>query len=161
MSPIPSPTPLRRTLARLLFSPAGLLFGFVVLLITTCPGARGEGSLGMLAENNGGLFSSSAIELAKYDSIRVNPTHQPSAAIGRSTRLDRVPTSSARSATPMERGAAAPAPVDAEAFRHSRSTLPLLVDPMLDETARASSAGIRPMTGPAVGIRPKLPTAAR
>lgn len=40
MSPVPSPTSLRHRLARVLFSPAGLLCGFVVLLIVMCPGAR-------------------------------------------------------------------------------------------------------------------------
>ncbi len=41
MSPIPSPVPFRRTALRTLFSPMGLFVGFVVLLISTCPGARG------------------------------------------------------------------------------------------------------------------------
>ena len=41
MSPIPAPAPLRRAILRVVFSPAGLLCGFVLLLIATCPGARG------------------------------------------------------------------------------------------------------------------------
>lgn len=155
MSPIPSPAPLRRTVARILFSPAALLFGFVVLLITTCPGARGESSFGPLMGTE--AFRAPAVAELPNINVPVVPVARPSAVIGRSTRFDRVPSSSARSATLTERNAAAPAAADSEAFRHSRLAMPLLVaDP-----ARAPAANINPMTGPAVGIRPKLPAAKR
>lgn len=157
MSPIPSPAPLRRRLARVLFSPASLLFGFVVLIIVTCPGARGDGGLGLLAVSDG-LRTSAAVDFTNLD-LPVTPARP--AVMARSTRFDRTPTSTARSATPVERGAAAPVAGSADAFRHSRAALPLLVDPLLDATPQSPSAAIQPMTGPAVGIRPKLPTARR
>lgn len=150
MSPIPSPVPLRRRLARILFSPAGLLCGFVVLLIVACPGARGDGSLGLIPAGHK-TFTASAdalrLDLPKPVVPAARPTDRP---IGRSTRFDRVPPSAARSATPSERAAG---PAASEAFRHSRSTLPLLVDPLLADAPRIS-ASVRPMTGPPVGIAP-------
>ena len=149
MSPIPSPTPLRRRLARVLFSPAGLLFGFVVLLIVTCPGARGEGSLGLLSEGASGLSTGSSLMSLDL----VVPATKPAAprSIGRSTRFDRTAPSSIRSATPAER------PADsADTFRHIRSATPLLVDPLLADAPQVS-ATIRPMTGPPVGIRSRYP----
>lgn len=160
MSPIPSPTPLRRTIARLLFSPAALLLGFVVLLITTCPGARGEGAIGLLIANDGMLTSASS-DFAKLD-MAITPVRVPASVSARSTRFDRAPASSARSATPAERSAATRAVGgESDALRHSRSTVPLLVDPLLDDVSSAPAARITPMTGPAVGIRPKLPTGVR
>jgi hypothetical protein len=155
MSPLPSPTPLRRTVLRMLFSPGSLLFGFVVLIITMCPGARGEESFGLLALN-AGLSSPAAVDITTLD-VPVAPARS-APVIGRSTRFDRVPSSTARSATPAERSSAAPAVRDTESFRHSRSALPLLTDPLLNDSA---SARISPMTGPAVGVRPKLPISKR
>lgn len=159
MSPLPSPTPVRSAILRMVFSPTGLLLGFVVLLIVTCPGARGEESLGLLVTNDG--LRSSAVDLSNFD-VPVPPS-RPTPVIGRSSRYDRVPVSSARSATPLERGLRdrEPRAVDAESFRHSRAALPLLVDPLTGDAARAPSAKLNPMTGPAVGIRPQTPVAGR
>lgn len=159
MSPLPSPTPVRSAILRVIFSPMTLLLGFVVFVIATCPGARGEESLGLLMKNDG--LRSSTLDLSSFD-VPVAP-NRPTAVIGQSTRLDRAPVSSARSATPMERGLRHrdPDSVDAESFRHSRAALPLLVDPLTAGAARAPSAKINPMTGPAVGIRPKTPVAGR
>ena len=157
MSPLPSPTPVRTALLRMIFSPTGLLLGFVVLIIATCPGARSEESLSLFAANDG--LRSSAVELSRFD-MPVAPS-RPSPVIGRSTRFDPAPVSSARSATPMERGLRTPGTVEAETFRHSRTTLPLLVDPLSGDRDQAASANISPMTGPAVGIRPRLPVAGR
>ena len=41
MSPVPLPRRVRSTILRMMFSRTGLLCGFVVLVIFTCPGARG------------------------------------------------------------------------------------------------------------------------
>lgn len=156
MSPIPSPTPLRRRFVRALFSPAGLLFGFVLLIIVTCPGARGEGALGLLSVGDG-LQASAAVGIMDLN-LPVAPARP--VMVARSTRFDRPPSSTGRSATQAERRVA-PVGDAPDAFRHSRSALPLLVDPLLDTTPRAPAAAIKPMTGPAVGIRPTLPTGTR
>lgn len=154
MSPVPSPVPLRRTLSRVLFSPTGLLFAFVVLLITTCPGARGEmGFDDLLAVEVG----ASSADITALD-VPVAPTPAPR-VIGRSTRFDRPKASSLRSPTGVERGERAAA--GAEPFRDVRSPLPLLKDPIFDDAASNPLSGIRPMTGPAVGIEPRLTAASR
>ncbi len=149
MSPLPSPSPLRRAFVRALFSPAGLLFGFVVLLIVTCPGARGEGFSASLALN-GGLAATA--DLPALD-VPVAPANRSTTSFARSTRFDRAPVSSARTATPVERKAQASA-IDTEAFSRSRAAVPLLVDPLLDEISSGRPA-ISPMIGPAVGVQPK------
>lgn len=155
MSPLPSPVPLRRAILRMLFSPASLLLGFVVFIITTCPGARGEDAMSLLVAN-GGLVPQVGSNVATID-VAVIPT-RPAVLPVRSTRFDRVPASSARSSTPAERVRLTPASTG-EIFTNSRSTLPLLTDPLLDDAS--PSASLRPMTGPAVGIRSPLPSAAR
>ena len=153
MSPVPSSFPLRRKVSQFLFSPTGLLVGFVVLLIATCPNARGELMNNMFAMN-GGLPTADLTNL----SVPVAPAAAPR-VIGRSTKFDGPQASSLRPATPSERGertSTATGP-----FRHSRSPLPLLVDPILEEGSQASAGRISPMTGPTVGIRPRLPNPAR
>lgn len=154
MSPIPSPAPLRRAFLRALFSPGSLLFGFVVLIIITCPGARGEGVMGLLTENEG-LFGPDYLTL----DMPVAEA-EPAPVISPAAKFGRMPSSTARSATPVERGGS-PAAGAGPSFRHSRAALPLLVDPLLDDAPRAPSVRISPMTGPTVGIRPKLPAPLR
>lgn len=157
MSPIPSPTPIRRTVLRILFSPAGLLFGFVVLLIATCPGARGGDAMDLLVAK-GSLPSFNDPALSRLDSLAAHPAP----ALGRSSRLDRVPVSGARSATPAERQARSSGMGESQPLRHSRATLPLLFDPLPgEESAPMSSSALRPMTGPAVGVPRQLPTSRR
>lgn len=156
MSPLPSPIPLRHRLARLLSSPASLLFGFVVLLILTCPGARGGGgeALGLVPAGST-VFAAqpdlASLDLTAPDLAKVQAKPAASRPLGRSTRFDRVTPSTARSATPAERPAN-----PAESFRHTRSAVPLLVDPLLADAPRVSPT-IRPMTGPPVGIRSRYP----
>jgi len=150
MSPIPSPTPLRRTIARLLFSPAGLLCGFVVLLIFACPGARGDDGMRGVAADNPVLASTKGLMDLGFQSPS-SEAPRPR-VIGRSTRFDNAARSSARSATPSEREARAK-----ELFRHSHTALPMLVDPTRVDDQQAAVASLRPMTGPTVGIRSKLP----
>ena len=154
MSPLPCPTPLRRAILRKLFSPAGLLLGFVVFIITTCPGARGDDAVSLLAAS-GGFVPRVGIDATTLDAV-VTPV-RPATVAARSTRFDRALPSSTRSSTPTGRVRVAPGPTS-EIFTNSRSTLPLQTDPLLDDAA-APAAGLRPMTGPAVGIRPKLPAA--
>lgn len=149
MSPIPSPTPLRRAVARILFSPAGLLFGFVVLLIATCPNARGDSSFGALLALGGG---SSSTDLARLD-VPVAPATATSARAAKPFR------SSWRSPTPAERGERYP--TSSEASEGPLAAVPLLTDPLLEGKATPPTAHISPMTGPTVGIRPKLPTGLR
>jgi hypothetical protein len=148
MSPIPSPTPLRRRLSRLLFSPAGLLFGFVLLLIATCPGARGDEAAGS-ARRTG---FAAGTDLPTFDLTK--PLAAPPAArpFARSTKFDRRATSATRPVRIEDRTGGS-----SDTFRHSRSVLPLLVDPVIDAAARGATTSLTPMSGPAVGIRPKLP----
>lgn len=158
MSPVPSPMPLGRSFARILFSPPSLLLGFVVLLIGTCPGARGEGA-GSLIPDGLATFASGQNTLANLDltasavaaatpaRVPVRPT------LRESSRLDRLKPAAVRPAAPQERSGA-----EADSFKHSRAALPLLVDPLLADGKAAEASGLRPMTGPPVGIRPKLPT---
>lgn len=158
MSPVPSPMPLGRSLARILFSPPSLLVGFVVLLIGTCPGARGEGT-GTLIPDGLATFVSGQNALANLDLsapavIAPTPARLPvRPTIRESSRLDRLKPTAVRSAAPQERPGAEP-----DSFKHSRAALPLLVEPLLAEGKAAQASGLRPMTGPPVGIRPKLPT---
>lgn len=151
MSPIPSPTPLRRTLCRLLFSPAGLLFGFVLLLIATCPGARGDEEAVASAKRTG---FAAGTDLPTFDLTK--PLAAPPAArpFARSTRFDRGAASPARPVRTEDRSGGS-----FDSFRHSRAVLPLLVDPVIDAAARGATTSLTPMSGPAVGIRPRLPIA--
>ncbi|MFM9059495.1 MAG: hypothetical protein ACKOSQ_10290 [Planctomycetaceae bacterium] len=159
MSPLPSPTPVRNVIVRLVFSPIGLLCGFVVLLITTCPSARGEDSFGSFGTHDG--LRSSVVDLSRIEVAP--PAARPVPAIGRSTRFDRAPASLARSATPMERqlrdrGAA---PVDATAVAGAAAPVSPLVNPLTNDASSAPAVSLTPMTGPAVGIRPQVPRPGR
>lgn len=154
MSPIPSPVPLRRTVARLLFSPTGLLFAFVVLLLTTCPGARGQSGFDQLLAMEVGAMATDITTIA----VPVAPSSTPR-VIGRSTRFDRPRESAAQAPAAVERGARAGA--GADPLRDARLSIPLLDDSLFDEAAGNLPPRIRPMTGPAVGIEPRLPNAAR
>lgn len=159
MSPLPSPTPLRSLLLKVVFSPAGLLCGFVVLLIATCPGARGEEAISMLLAN-GGL--SAAARPASLDSFVVTPLAPARTEIGRS--VSTAPRSLARSKTPAERSAESARPTSAGGMdvpSPARSALPLVADPLAGAADRPTSAALVPMTGPAVGIRPRLPGSTR
>ena len=162
MSPLPSPRPIRQKILRAMFSPIGLLCGFVVLLIATCPGARGEGALGLLAASEFAAVSGAdVLSLDKESRHLVASSAAPRGVVA--------PRSSARSATPAERRTGVssahlpgrPAASGSELFRHTRSALPLLVDPVTTGADLAPSASIRPMVGPAVGIRTKLPATLR
>lgn len=154
MSPVPSPMPLRISFARILFSPPSLLLGFVALLIVTCPGARGEGAATLIPDGLA-TFTSGANTLAQLDlsapAVAAPTPVRPT--IREPSRLDRLKPAAARSAAPRERTEAA-----TDSFTHSRAALPLLVDPLLADARQAQATGLRPMTGPPVGIRPKLPT---
>lgn len=131
MSPLPSPTPLRRALLRVVFSPAGLLFGFVVLLLVTCPGARGE-----VPSSGLGTFSSSYGSSALPDITNLQVTI---------SRRDRPTSSVARSATPSERATSA-RPV---------------YEGLQDRDARSAAVRLVPMSGPAVGVKPATRAAVR
>ena len=151
MSPIPSPTPLRRKLGRLLFSPAGLLFGFVLLLIATCPGARGDDAEAASSRRTG---FAAGTDLPTFDLTK--PLTAPPAArpFARSTRFDRGAASATRPVQTEDRSGNS-----FDSFRHSRAVLPLLVDPVIDAAARGAATSLAPMSGPAVGIRRKVPSA--
>lgn len=153
MSPLPSPTPLRRALLRVIFSPAGLLCGFVALIIVTCPGARGEDAIALLAGPFAGPQISS-VDLARFDMPVAS--RQAAPATGRPVHSDRAPISSARSATPSERARRVAGGVDRVAFPSARAASPVLVDPLFSEAAMSPAAPIRPLTGPPVGIRPPV-----
>ena len=149
MSPIPSPTPLRRVFARLLFSPAGLLCGFVVLLVLTCPGARGAEGTKPISPHSAIFGSSATVVNLGFQPTAAAPTARR--AIGRSTRFDRVPEARAKVAPAAQRGPGVEA-----AARQSPTDLPLFVDSLLGAEAAKSESDIRPMTGPPVGISPIL-----
>lgn len=158
MSPVPSPIPLRIAFARMLFSPPSLLLGFVVLLIATCPGARGEGVATLIPDGLATFVSGAdtleTLDLAIPAVAATAPVRlPPRPTIRESSRLDRLKPAAVRSAAPRERTEAA-----TDSFTHSRAALPLLVDPLLADARQDQATGLRPMTGPPVGIRPKLPT---
>lgn len=156
MSPLPSPSPLRNAILRTVFSPMGLFFGFVVLIMVMCPGARSDDAISLLL-SNGGMESRRG--LVDVDALEAVPSPAISRTIGRSTRSGRAPISSARSKTPSERAAEsaalsqAPRQSRALPLQHSPSTLPILADPVTTDRAVDAPAAIVPMSGPAVGIR--------
>lgn len=150
MSPIPSPTPLRRVFARLLFSPASLLFGFVVLIVVTCPGARGDEGAGSISSRDPVFGSSAAVLNLGFKATASAPA--PRKAIGRSTRFDRAPAAATSGAPAAQRGSTARG-----AAGDSQTALPLFVDSLLGAGAARPAVDIRPMTGPPVGIRTSLP----
>jgi len=131
MSPLPSPTPLRRTFAKIVFSPSGLLFAFVVLVIVACPGARAADGVRSSAASTDPLFMLAKQGMNPDADVFVPPVRpRMTTPIGRSGRLDAVAPTKARSATPAERG---------------------------EPAAKVSSVTLRPMIGPPVGIRSRLP----
>lgn len=161
MSPLPSPTPLRRSIARVMFSPLGLLFGFVVLIMITCPGARGDDAISSLLANGGLEAGRHPANLADLPVVATRTTWR---STDRSTTRDRAPISAARSKTPAERAleSARNPLVDPSADGvEEPATLPLVSDPLAIGGTRASAAALVPMTGPAVGIRPRLPRTGR
>jgi hypothetical protein len=138
MSPLPNPTPIRRTILRIVFSPAALLCGFIVLVISTCPGARGDTAIEMLAAS-GGL----------------------SARAG-GAEADRGLPSAGHVRTSVGRGLHSSILTREDMFPRSRSTLPLLVAPLPGDVSHSPSAApITPMKGPAVGVPRKLPVSHR
>ncbi|MFM9011069.1 MAG: hypothetical protein ACKON8_09420 [Planctomycetota bacterium] len=154
MSPVPGPLPLRHRLTRLLFSPAGLLCGFVFLLIATCPGARGEDASGILSANFGTFAFASDVNVPPVSAAAKAVTSKP---FGRSTRFDRERMSSARVAAPVDRVATK------DALPHTRKVVPLLIDPSLTDSPRMPAPGPTPMTGQPVGVsrtslRPRTPS---
>lgn len=124
MSPLPSPTPLRRVFLRMVFSPAGLLFGFVVLLLVTCPGARGEVPSVGLGSIDGLYAVGSAPDITNLQ-VTVTRSDRPALAIG-------------RSATPSERATAGRPAIDGIKTQNGRSVASRFV----------------PMSGPMVGVKP-------
>lgn len=154
MSPVPGPIPLRHRLTRLLFSPAGLLCGFVFLLIATCPGARGDDAAGILSASFGTFALASDVSVPPVSATAKAATSKP---FGRSTRFDREWSSSKRVPTSVERVAAK------DALPHTRKVVPLLIDPSLTDSPRTSASNPTPMTGPPVGVsrtslRPRTPS---
>lgn len=150
MSPLPNPAPVRHAILRTLFSPTGLLLCFVVLVIFTCPGARGEDAMRLLTMND--VRQSSVIDLNGLD-VDVSPA--------RPERFGRETTSAARSPTPSERSLRGGSTVAAKPAFLARSPLPLIADPMLEKAAGVPAGTIKPMTGPAVGVLPSPPPRGR
>lgn len=154
MSPVPGPLPLRHRLTRLLFSPAGLLCGFVFLLIATCPGARGDDPSAILSANFATFGFASDVSVPPVSASSKAVTSKP---FGRSTRFDREWSSSNRGSAPAERIAAK------DALPHTRTVVPLLIDPPLTDSPRTSTSNPTPMTGEPVGVsrtslRPRTPS---
>jgi len=154
MSPVPGPLPLRHRLTRLLFSPAGLLCGFVFLLIATCPGARGDDASAILSANFATFGFASDVSVPPVSATADSLASKP---FGRSTRFDREWTAAARVTAPVDRVAAT------DALPHTRKVVPLLVDPSLTDSPRMSAPSPTPMTGQPVGVsraslRPRTPS---
>lgn len=145
MSPLPSPSPLRRSIARILFSPAGLLFGFLAIVIAACPGARSSEPVLITANTKAVLAGSSGS--AGFILTAPMPLNSKPRVVGRSRRFDGI--------APATVPAAGPAG-SADALRNVKTILPLLVDPLLTDTPRVSAATPTPMTGQPVGIATRL-----
>jgi len=137
MSPLPSPAPLRRSIARILFSPAGLLFGFLAIVIVACPGARSSEPVLITANTKAVLAGGSGS--TRFILMQNTPMNPKPRVIGRSSRFDGIAP------------AAGPAG-SADALRNVKTILPLLVDPLLTDAPRVSEATPTPMTGQPVGI---------
>lgn len=150
MSPIPSPTPMRRTVLRFVFSPTVLVCSFVLFLIVVCPNARGEDVFGIFAPQAGHPFPGGS------DLMSLNVPVAAARPV-KTSAIARPTMPSVRSATLEERGPVAPAVEEAEPFRHSRAALPLLVEPLQSVSAKDPFAHLSPMTGPAVGVKAKVP----
>lgn len=143
-----NPANTRRSVLRLICSPGGLAVGFVVLLVATCPGSRGDGAVELFLSQDGGL--SGPMASASSTSIAVDPlTAAATAPVHRFADSGSQPFG--RSKTPSER-----AKVDVPAtggridmFRRMRGTLPMLVAPLPGMTGL--STNLEPMTGASVG----------
>lgn len=154
MSPLPNPAPTRYALLRVLCSPTSLLLYFVVIVIVTCPGARGDNALHMLSPSQ--FFQSPIADLSRLEMQETATRSAP--VVPRPTSFDRATVSLPRSPTPSERGGrigVSEAPARPAGL--ARSALPLLSDPAIEPSARAASTGtIRPMTGPTVGVSSRV-----
>lgn len=150
MSPLPSPSPLRRSIARILFSPAGLLFGFLAIVIAACPGARSSEPVLITANTKAVLAGGSGS--AGFILTAPMPLNSKPRVVGRSRRFDGIAPASGSATAPT----AGPAG-SADALRNVKTILPLLVDPLLTDTPRVSAATPTPMIGQPVGTATSLP----
>lgn len=142
MSPLPSPSPLRRSIARILFSPAGLLFGFLAIVIAACPGARSSEPV-LITPNTKAVLAGGS-NSTRFILMQNTPMSPKPRVIGRSRRFDGIaPATTDPAAGPVG---------SADALRNVKTVLPLLVDPLLTDTPRVSAANPTPMTGQPVGI---------
>ncbi|MFM8792883.1 MAG: hypothetical protein ACKON8_09435, partial [Planctomycetota bacterium] len=141
MSPLPSPSPLRRSIARIVFSPAGLLFGFLAIVIVACPGARSSEPEQITARTKAVLAGGS--NSARFILMTPTPVNPKPRVIGRSRRFDGIAPASVPATGPEG---------SADALRNVKAILPLLVDPLLTDAPRVSAANSTPMTGQPVGI---------
>lgn len=161
MSPLPSPAPLRRSILKVMFSPLGLFCGFVLIIMATCPGARGDEAFSMLLANGGLQSTKQPADLDQFQPVVTRPV---AGVADRPILRERAPISAARSKTPAERAresARGPVGGASESVQHTPSALPLFADPIAAGGERGSSASLVPMTGPAVGVRRQLPRSGR
>jgi len=145
MSPLPSPAPLRRSIARILFSPAGLLFGFLAIVIVACPGARSSEPVLITANTKAVLAGGSGS--TRFILMQNTPLTLKPRVIGRSRRFDGIAPAAGSATAPADGPAGS-----ADALRNVKTILPLLVDPLLTDAPRVSEATPTPMTGQPVGI---------
>ena len=138
-------------------SKVGMFLGLVILVIATCPGARGEGLSGLDSQPLAIVGESFALAPEVdaewlHSTAAASPTRDIASKMrsGAPARSDK----QVASASKTELAAA-----QQDLFPHSSHALPMLVGPAL--SLDASSASLRPMVGAAVGVRTWAPRTSR
>jgi len=130
-------------------SKVGMFLGLVILVIATCPGARGEGLSGLDSlplAIVGESFALAPEVDADWLQSTASTTTRDIASKMRSGAAEKSDRQVASAAAKNDLATA-----QQELFPHSSQALPMLVGPAL--SFDASSSALRPMVGAAVGVR--------
>lgn len=153
-------TPVVRMTRKAVSSKVGLFLGLVILVIATCPGARGEGLAGLDSRPLAIVGESFALA-PEVDAEWLHSTTAGTATRDVSSKMRSAVATKPDSQLTAATAVAPNEPMTArqELFPHSSQALPMLVGNAL--SLDASSAALRPMVGAAVGVRTWAPRTSR
>lgn len=145
-------SPVVRMTSKAASSKLGLFLGLVILVIATCPGARGEGLSGLDSQPLAIVGESFSLAPdVDTDWLHATAAAVPARDVASKMRSG-VATKSDRQSAHVNATAKTNASDDLpNLFPHSSQAVPMLMGPAL--SLDTSSAALRPMVGAAVGVR--------
>lgn len=144
--------PVVRMTSKAASSKWGMFLGLVILVIATCPGARGEGLSGLDSQPLAIVGESFSLAPdVDADWLHSTAAAAPAREVASKMRSSVATKSDSRPAL-VTAAARTNASVDLpNLFPHSSQAVPMLMGPSL--SLDTSSAALRPMIGAAVGVR--------